>query len=356
MYLEEIAVNVNVSVVMPVYNVEKYVGKAIESILNQTYSNFELILVNDKSTDNSLEILRLYAINDKRIKIINKPINEGLGYARNSGMQIAIGKYIYFIDSDDYVEQDLLESCISEAELLNADVVIFGYCEDYEQKKGIVTSKNFGVEAKIIERNTLKNEFINLYEKTIIHSTCNKVYKLDFLRENNLEFLNVSMCEDIFFNLKVFKLINKLSIIDKVFYHYMKRNIETLIVKYNPDRFKFMCDIHNEALEILTQLNNKTLDNLNRLNKVFIRTVIFCIIQLFNKSSNLTKDERMELITNIVENYTVRNSINDTKYLSKSEKMYVNMILNKKVYLIYYCSKLINIIKREFSSIYKLLK
>ena len=113
---------INISIIVPIYNIEKKLNKCIYSILEQTYKNFELILVNDGSTDNSLKICNEYKRKDNRIKIINKE-NQGLVLARKSGLDEATGKYIIFIDGDDWVHKDLLNILYKEAEQESCDIV-----------------------------------------------------------------------------------------------------------------------------------------------------------------------------------------------------------------------------------------
>ena len=120
-----------VSVIIPVYNVEKYLSKCLDSIVNQTYNNLQIILVNDGTKDNSLEICQNYQNKDSRIQVINKE-NGGLSSARNKGLEYAEGKYCLFVDSDDYVELDLIESAVSKMEEVNADMVVFGFERFYE--------------------------------------------------------------------------------------------------------------------------------------------------------------------------------------------------------------------------------
>ena len=114
-----------VSIVIPIYNVEKYLDRCIKSVVNQTYSNLEIILVDDGSTDSSGSLCDLWAKNDKRIYVIHKQ-NAGLGMARNSGLELSTGEYIFFLDSDDYVDVTLVEKCLKKANEYDADVVIYG--------------------------------------------------------------------------------------------------------------------------------------------------------------------------------------------------------------------------------------
>ena len=298
-----------VSIVMPVYNVENYIERAIQSVLNQTYENIELIIVNDQTKDNSMDIVHKYAISDKRIKVVNKEKNEGLGFARNTGMDLAIGKYIYFIDSDDYIESNTIEKCVTEIEKNNSDIVIFGYSEDYEENN-LVTNRNvFMYDDEIMTNVEFKNRFVELFTRTIIHSTCNKFYDVEVLRKNNIRFRRVSMCEDTFFNLELVNKLENITIISDVFYHYMKRNVETLIVKYNPERFKFMNEVQKMVIDLMNEFELINDTNMSLVNKTYIRTVIFCIIQMFNTNVKLSYNEKSSIIKEICEHEEVKKAI-----------------------------------------------
>ena len=123
-----------ISVIVPVYNAEKYLSRCIDSILNQTYKNFELILINDGSKDNSIEILRKYENIDDRIKVIDNS-NNGVSKTRNIGVRLAEGEYIQFIDSDDFIDKNMFEYAINVMEQENADLVMTGFYLDIESKK-----------------------------------------------------------------------------------------------------------------------------------------------------------------------------------------------------------------------------
>ena len=118
--------NVIVSVIVPIYNVEKYLGKCVESICSQTYENIQILLIDDGSTDNSGAMCDALALEDCRIQVFHKE-NEGLGLTRNFGIKHAIGDYIFFVDSDDYIEKDSIARMLEEAVSQDADLVVEGY-------------------------------------------------------------------------------------------------------------------------------------------------------------------------------------------------------------------------------------
>lgn len=224
-----------VSVIMPVYNVEKYVGNSIESILKQTYDNFELIIVIDGSPDNSGSIAEKYSQKDSRINVIYKD-NGGLSDARNCGIDKANGDYIYFLDSDDYIENNLLDISVNNAEIHKLDITVFGFYADYEDYNGeVVSSKAIsplkGIYNKDnIHKITLDDEFHNY-----IGYAWNKLYKSNVIKENKIRFIKgLSLIEDIEFNYLAVKYAIKIGFIDKALYHYMQRQRTTLVnEKYN---------------------------------------------------------------------------------------------------------------------------
>ncbi|MDO4921919.1 MAG: glycosyltransferase family 2 protein [Phascolarctobacterium sp.] len=132
------------SIIMPVYNAENFLPKAIDSILNQSYRDFELILVDDCSSDKSLELCIEYLQQDNRIKLLKNTFNFGPSVARNKGLDNAEGEYIGFIDADDYIEEDLLKLIYEEVKHSSADIIKFGVVEEYyNEKKELVSVKKF---------------------------------------------------------------------------------------------------------------------------------------------------------------------------------------------------------------------
>ena len=181
------------SVIVPTYNREKYISKCVESVLNQTYDNFELIIVDDGSTDNTENIIKEY--NDKRLKYF-KNDNHGIAYSRNFGIDKATGDYLFFLDSDDYIDYDLL-SVVNENMKKN-DILIFDYNEVFE-KDGKVVENKF----EEFNKYTLKDhpELINI----INLGPCNKVYKKDLFNDKNNRFPMGMKYEDFPLVIKLFK-------------------------------------------------------------------------------------------------------------------------------------------------------
>lgn len=185
---------VKLSIIIPVYNVENYLSRCLESILNQTFNDFEIICVNDGSTDNSLAVLQKFKSNDERIIIIDKK-NEGSGVARNVGLSIAKGDYIYFVDGDDWIEDNALDKIVVKADELNTDILIFGGISFYNNK-----GKNGGYSSDKLPKQYLNKVFSSKDIKKDIFkfpsTAWTKLYRREFLLKNNIKFQDIKVGQD----------------------------------------------------------------------------------------------------------------------------------------------------------------
>lgn len=205
-----------VSIIVPVYNAEKYLGEAIESVLNQTYTNFELLLINDRSTDNSREICRKYAQKDNRIVLLeNNTENHGPGPTRNIGLDNATGEFIYFMDADDWIDKTLLETCIDRMKETNADMVQFGVVFESGGGKEKMVYCNTGKE--LYTREEIENDFLNFWNKnrTSLWLQFFKREVVELIRfENIINSEDFSYVIDVLYNAKI------IAYIQKPLYHY----------------------------------------------------------------------------------------------------------------------------------------
>ena len=193
-----------VTLIIPVYNSEKYIGKCLDSILNQTYTNFEILVVNDGSKDNSQKVIEEYQNKypDKIIAINQE--NKGVSKTRNESIKKASGDYIMFIDNDDFLDSDYIETFITEAEKGDYDVVLGGYRRPNEN-------------GKIIKEMKLEE---TEWSKFMIMAPWAKIYKKQYLIDNDIEFLSVNLGEDIYFNLKAMLISDKIKIIPYIGYNW----------------------------------------------------------------------------------------------------------------------------------------
>ena len=208
-----------VSVIIPVYNVEKYLNQCLDSVLNQTLQDIEVICVNDSSTDGSLAILEEYAKKDERMTVVTQP-NSGAGAARNKGLSLAVGKYLSFLDSDDFFEPDMLELAYKKAEEDRADFVVFQSDQYYANKKKFVEvswtlrEKEIPPYTPFSHRQMTDNIF-----KVFVGWAWDKLYNREFVLRNRLQFQEQRTSNDLLFVFSAVALAKRISIVKKVLAH-----------------------------------------------------------------------------------------------------------------------------------------
>jgi len=217
--------NSKISVIVPIYNVENYLNNCIDSIINQTYSNLEIILVDDESTDNSGKIADEYIKKDNRIKVIHKK-NGGLSDTRNAGIEIATGDYLMFIDSDDFFPINACEVLVNKIEEKQADYVIGNYINTQENGK-LWEKPIFNTEKYKEFELSIKDYKDSFY--IMNSSACNKIFKASFIKELNLKFEVGLPAEDAIFTTYCFIKANKVVYIPEIIYCYRQRNAGTSI-------------------------------------------------------------------------------------------------------------------------------
>lgn len=214
-----------ISVIVPMYNTEQYLDKCVKSILCSTFCDYEIILVNDGSKDGCGSLAEQYAKDDNRIRVVHKE-NGGLYTARNAGLEVAKGDYIAFLDSDDYIEPDMLSELYNRAKSSDADVCICDYIRVYPDKaiSGCLGVKNQSISIdKLGIDKYLQYYYINY---THGHEVWNKLYKRSLLEANSIRFEKNSdiFSEDLLFNLYVLCYANIIEAVDKSFYNYLQRD------------------------------------------------------------------------------------------------------------------------------------
>lgn len=235
-----------ISIVVPVYNVEKYLRRCLDSLINQTYKNIEIILVNDGSTDNSLEICKEYAQNDSRIKIISKK-NEGLGMARNTGIDNASGQYICFFDSDDFVEISAVEKLHNVIVKEQPQIVCFGF-KNLNSNEDIINTYIPDANKMNFYGDDVINEFLpELISENpdtgrswgLIMSACASIYSMKLIKDTGWRFVSERdiISEDVYSLLVLYKNVNKVSILKEALYFYCV-NPSSLTHTYRKDRYE----------------------------------------------------------------------------------------------------------------------
>ena len=292
-----------VSVIVPVYNVEKYLNRCIESIRSQSLNSIEIILVDDGSTDDSPRICDDYLNLDYRIKVIHKS-NEGLGLARNAGLELAQGEFVAFIDSDDYIKSTMMEELYNRACASNSDAVISGGFITVKYNGDILIEKDIDSE-KIYENDVEKIALEMLgappeYYKDCVYemSVCKGLYRLELINNNNIKFLSERqyISEDLFFHFDFFRYARKAIIVPEVYYYYCE-HLSSLTKHYQKDRFTRNVYLYCETKKILVNLDfgNDTYLYADRMLISRARVAISHIVSQYRLFNSQAKTEISEI-------------------------------------------------------------
>jgi len=229
-----------ISIIIPVYNVEKYLNECLDSIINQTYTNLEIICIDNASADSCPSILDKFAQKDERIKLFTSEIKEEVGKIRNKGLDLMHGKYLMFVDPDDYLNPDSIEILIKELIKTNAQVLEFPH-------KGFVDNTNY--EYVFTVKNYLKLKNIDIVDKGFythkdipfseVRFACwHRVYSVEFLRDNNIRFAPINLGEDNLFAINAVLSADKIYYVDECVYNYRRRP-NSLCHRQSKDAFDF---------------------------------------------------------------------------------------------------------------------
>ncbi|MDR2066736.1 MAG: glycosyltransferase, partial [Endomicrobium sp.] len=238
-----------ISVIIPVYNTEKYLRQCLDSVINQTLKDIEVICVNDGSTDDSLDILKEYEHKDLRIKVVDQK-HQNAGVSRNNGLTYAMGKYIQFVDSDDWIDLNMLESLYNRAEDTNADIVLFLRRYYYDDLKLLKNNDCFDTkflkELKVFSYRDIPKNIFGISLSNVL----NKFYNKSFIINNKLKFQNLHTCNDVYFSYSSIVLANKLHMFNDWFYNY-RRGISTQITAYRGQYFDCIFKACDELEQLL---------------------------------------------------------------------------------------------------------
>lgn len=271
--------NKKLSIIIPIYNVEDYLIKCLDSVINQTYTNTEIILVNDGSQDNCRSICNEYSLIHNNIIVIHKD-NGGLSSARNAGLDKATGEYIAFVDSDDWIDADMYKTLIGLIENYNADIVACSFKEVYIDKtifhsnSGIVTTfnKEEAINSLVTDKNSVRFE------------VWNKVFKKELI--GDLRFKDRQVFEDVFFDRNIFLKLKKLVYIEKPFYNYLKSRQGNTNSYFNENKLK----VFKEFDDFITDLKNSLLIDTSKRFEAFANDFtigLYCDAMRFGATSEI---------------------------------------------------------------------
>ena len=301
-----------ISIIVPIYNVEQYLKRCVNSLINQTYRNLEIILVDDGSPDKCPQICDEYAAIDSRVKVLHKP-NGGLSDARNKGLDIATGDYIMFVDSDDWIEINTCKDIITYIYTQNADVVVFGLNSVYDTGKIVKTKK--GLIGCVEKEECLKYMIYRIMDGGVFNYVCNKIFSAQLF--DGLRFPLGRLAEDQGFTYKLIHKANKIYVTDKPLYNYYQRSDSISSSRYYPRVIKDRHELWLDRLSFIKEFYP-------RLESYQVAQIMGISLVSLIKLSN--SNENIELINEL--KMFVSQYISQEKYLAT---------LDIRVWLHYYC-------------------
>ena len=276
-----------ISVIIPIYNVEKYISRCLDSVINQTYKKIEIICVDDGSPDNSIKILKEYEKKDSRIKIIRQE-NGGLSSARNIGIKDSRGEYIFFLDSDDWLPLNSLELLYEDILLNKSDISVGNLIKVYPKKNKEIGLKNL----KKIDY-SLKNYLeYSINKKNFTANVVNKLYKTKIIVENKILFKEKILYEDFLFTVQYFIYCKKISVIKEAVYYYFLEREDSIVNTVNIRDLEVFLNII-EIEKFLINNNQKEI-----LNSKYFQNYIFEWL-LSATVSKLFKNGDIEIVEKI---------------------------------------------------------
>ncbi|MEW9094156.1 MAG: glycosyltransferase [Clostridiaceae bacterium] len=351
-----------ISVVIPVYNLEKYLSTSIESVLNQTFKDFEIIIINDGSSDKSGVLCDRYAEQDNRIKVLHIK-NNGVSNARNIGLKYSSGKYVFFCDGDDYIDNHAFEIMVKMSEEYKIDLLICGYYFESHQTGG---NNKIHIDSYPVfwnsdifypSRESIKKDLVSLWNKSLMYNVWNKFYRLDIIQEHDIRFsTELAMGEDLDFTNKYFMYCNSFYILNNCFYHYIREREDSATTRYVEGWFEIRVEEHKRLLSFFENYGITTLEAKEFLSRRFIERVVGCIENELNNKNTANRSKKRKNIKEMINHLYTRESLRDAKLTSKKMKVILLPIRIKNVSLTYAVGILISFVRKRMPHIFIRLK
>ena len=344
-----------ISIIIPVYNVSKWLKRAAETLQKQTFSDFEVFLVDDGSTDISGNICDKISDKDKRFITIHQK-NGGAAAARNTAIPKATGKYLYFMDPDDWCESTMLNDMYEFAEKNKLELVIAGYYIDtYYKKDKFYQETRTAPNIVYKTQKDFRKEAHKLFDEQLLYTPWNKLYLRSYINENNIKFPS-TFWDDLPFNLDVVRDIKKVGCLNKRYYHFLRAREEAENTKYRPNMYEKREEENEWMRELYNYWNLNNSDVEEFLSRRYSERLIGCIENLTNKSCTLTKAQKKQEIKKMIEKPHAKEAFKNTKANSKMMDIMLKPLRSQNVNLAYTEGKFISFVKQHSTNIFARLK
>ncbi len=330
----------DISVIIPVYKCEKYIEKCVLSVLDGGMENIEILLVEDGSPDGSGTVCDRICEKYEKIKVFHKE-NGGPSSARNLGIDKAKGKYLCFVDSDDFLEENALFNMFQKAEKESAEISIFGLIIDVEGSK----SYNVSDGTYILNEENKNSHFESLKDKCLLDSCCNKLYLTEFVKNSGVLMPEGEYFEDTYFNLMLWQKFSKCAVFEDCYYHYLQRSNESITKHFNPVKLELLKSRVNLMLCVTNNLEGFC-------HYYYVKYVLSFLCDAFIKGSGIKKTDRKRLIKSEIKSQEFKVASKKAVALSKSGMLLVAVARSNSYLLISSFLRLSCFIKYRLNKLY----
>lgn len=346
--------DIKISVIMPVYKVEDYVGKAIESIQAQTLEEFEFLIVDDGSPDNSGKICDEYALKDDRIRVFHRE-NGGAPSARNMAMEHARGKYYFFMDSDDWAEPTMLEDMYELAEKNDAQLVVTGYFIDtYYNKDRYITIHQTQPDA-VYDRQSFRENAYKLFDHNLLYTPWNKLYNREYVDSKGLRFPS-TFWDDFPFVLSVIRDVERVVVSSKQYYHFIRARAESETAAYRPEMYEKREEEHGWMIELYDHWQIDDEESREMIARRYVERLVGCIENVTNPNCTLPNAEKREKIALMMRGENVAPCLKIARPRSLMMKLLLLPIRWKNVTLAMLQSRVVSMVKVRNTKLFAILK
>lgn len=287
-----------VSIILPAFNVGKYIGTCLDSVVHQSYSNIEVIIVDDGSNDNTALICKKYVQCDQRVRYFFQE-NQGSGPARNRGLKEASGEYVMFVDPDDWADRKMVENLVKAQSENNADLVCSGYTDVlYESGKEIRRIQRIPRAKEFLTQHEARDGYVELLTSEVLAPPTRKLYKMEIIQKYDIKFPALRRSQDIVFNYRYYNCVNSCVVLDESLYFYRIQGQKEYIAKLKPDYYLTVEWIYSDLVRMIRSWQLDDIDN-----KVQIITNYMENLLMLNIESNLLRGNTVD---DLLSNDTVK--------------------------------------------------
>lgn len=344
-----------ITVIMPVYQVEKYISRALDSMLRQTFENYEYIIVDDGSPDKSAEVVMRYALLDPRIRLIRQQ-NAGAPAARNRALKMARGKYVYFMDSDDWAEPTMLEDMYALAQQHDLQAVVAGfYIDTYYDETRYVSACVSQPDQVFSSQREFRENAYRLFDCNLLYTPWNKLFLTEYLREKEIEFPD-TFWDDFPFNLRVVRGIERVGVISKQYYHFIRARSESETARYRGNMYEKREEEHGWLIDLYREWQVDDAQSMEFIYRRYIERVVGCVENMANPDCELGLIEKLRRTHEMVCSEEVRKALKISRPRSTMMKIMLIPVRMKCALLTYLEGVFISKVRRSNIRIFALLK